>query len=124
MKGTAYPIAFVIVWTLLVSVLANGCAVQPVQSQSVPQSISTAEKTLIIGATTLADLADAGVISRDSPEYADLAAVIKEARDMIAFAWRAHLQGNDAEAGQWRDQALILYERIRPKLLELRRANE
>ena len=125
MKRAAYPIAFVIVWTLLVALLANGCAVQPVQPQTVPQSIGAAEKTLIIGATTLADLADAGLISRDTDEYRDLVGVIKEARDMVAFAWRAHLDGNDNEAGQWRSQALQLYESIRPRLVELsKRANE
>ncbi len=125
MKSAAYPIAFVIVWTLLVAFLANGCTVQPVQPQTVPGAIGAAEKTLIIGATTLADLADAGVVSRQSDEYRDLVRVLKEARDMVAFAWQAHFDGNDDEAGQWRTQALQLYETIRPKLLELsKRANE
>jgi len=121
MKDSRPPIRWAALWALCVALSAVGCAVQPVQPQSVPESIAAAERHLIAAAHTLADLADAGVISRDSSGYQEMAAAVREARDLIELAWRAHFAGDADAAGQWRDQSLQLYAALRPRLQDLQR---
>jgi len=114
-------IYLVLGWLLMVIGLSLllGCAPQNTKPLTYADTITAAEELVITAANTLADAADAGVISRDSAAYRGLKESIIDASQMVRFAWAAYLDGNQDEAEQWRQAIIMLYGQIRPALAEI-----
>lgn len=100
-----------------------GCESAPQKPKTVSEAIVAAQTTVTTAANTLADLADAGIVSRESDDYRRIADALLEARDMVSFAWSAYLAGDTSEATQWRNAALSAYARVRPHLEKLAEGN-
>lgn len=116
-KATIYV---VLGWILMMLglVLLLGCTPQNTKPMTYADTITAAEELVITAANTLADAADAGIVSRDSETYQELKEAIIEASHMIRFAWGAYLEGDQGEAEQWRQAVLELHSKIRPVLVE------
>jgi len=117
---TKQTILVVLGWLLMMLglILLLGCTPQNTKPLTYADTITAAEELVITAANTLADAADAGIVSRDSATYQELKEAIIEAAHMIRFAWSAYLDGNQDEAEQWRRAVLELHAKIRPVLVE------
>lgn len=80
------------------------------------EALGQTQASLIAAINTLADAADAGIVSRDSDEYKQAKSMLKDARDAMEFAWAALLEGKPREAESWRRYALNQYTKLRPQL--------
>lgn len=120
-RETKTTIYVVLGWLLMVLglVLLLGCTPQNTKPMTYADTITAAEELVITAANTLADAADAGMISRESETYQGLKEAIIEASHMVRFSWAAYLDGNQDEAEQWRQAVIGLYGQIRPALAEI-----
>ena len=103
---------------VLTLVLSPGCAT--VDNTADPLAL-LAEGENVIGsaAHTLADAADAGVISRDSDDYNKAAVAILDAGEKLDKGWELYAAGDITGALASRANAIALYlQLVRPTLIK------
>ncbi|MCB1723211.1 MAG: hypothetical protein KDJ39_05905 [Gammaproteobacteria bacterium] len=119
------PVIVVLAWAIAAALIATslgtaGCAytagTQPAQVMTTADLLDKTGENLAAINDTLATLADAGIVSRDSDDYQTAKAALLEARDMLRYAWQAYFRGATSEAEDWRLQVVAAYSAVRPKL--------
>lgn len=99
------------------AIFALGCQTIEDKPPTFVELLSSTTKNVADAANTLADAADAGIISRESSTYTNLREILLSAQTYIELAWEYYAEGKIADATEARQQAAQAYNIVRAALL-------
>lgn len=111
---TAFSNTWIAMLTLVGLLAIAGC--QPGTKQDTVDVLISAKAELTAAANTLADAADAGLISRKNPKYQNAKELLIEAQTTLKQAWALYFEDDIYGADLALVQTRSLYLRVRPIL--------